>query len=87
LRFPAELPYPERMRFSRGRESAMPKRVAVLTVALCLVLAGCGFYRWEKPGAGDNDFKADSASCQSAGGTSSQAYTDCMRSRGWSLTQ
>ncbi len=55
----------------------------VLLVAALLGLAGCGLYKWQKPGAGDAAFKADSAACQRT--NNPDGYSPCMRQRGWTL--
>jgi hypothetical protein len=50
-------------------------------IALTALLAGCGFYRWEKQNASAADFQQDSAACEQ----SSQPghWEECMRSKGW----
>jgi hypothetical protein len=67
----------------------MNTKLLVLPLLLCLggMLAGCnlitGRYHWDKPGATDADFKADSAACQAGG---DQGFTGCMNAHGWTFT-
>jgi len=49
-----------------------------------LVLAGCGYYRWEKPGASSDDFKADQANCIQSGATGF-GFNGCMQQHGWTF--
>lgn len=60
-------------------------RARRILVLCCVVLglAGCGYYRWQKPGASSDDFKADQAAC-SQSGAAAASFNDCMKSRGWS---
>lgn len=60
----------------------------LLSVVLLLgVLAGCGFYRWEKPGAAAGEFQQDSQACQQQvqqqGQQSPNEWQSCMTGRGW----
>jgi hypothetical protein len=55
----------------------------ILAVTL-LGLGGCGLYKWQKPGADDMAYKADSAACQQA--RNPDGYTPCMQQRGWTLS-
>lgn len=57
----------------------MPRMVPI--VGLLLLLAGCGSYRWEKAGAGPEDFRRDSASCERQG--TAAEWDACMRGLGW----
>lgn len=58
------------------------RRVALLVV-VAATLAGCGTYRWEKPGAGEADFRRDSDAClQQPQGQ----WESCMKARGWQLS-
>ena len=62
---------------------AVLRRMGLLSVLLPLcALAGCGLYRWEKPGADDNAFQADSQACQRWG---TNTFNTCMQARGWVL--
>lgn len=36
----------------------------MITVAMCVVLAGCAPQRWNKPGGTDQEFQRDMASCR-----------------------
>ena len=56
--------------------------LAAATVATLVGLAGCGLYKWEKPGASDADFKTDSQACQQG---NPDGYDACMKQRGWSF--
>ncbi len=55
----------------------------VLLALALLGLGGCGLYKWQKPGADDAAFKADSAACQQT--NNPDGYSPCMRQRGWTL--
>jgi hypothetical protein len=52
---------------------------------LGLVLAGCGTYSWERPGATDAQFRADSQSCGDAPNRPAGDFEQCMRNLGWTL--
>lgn len=59
------------------------KRLALVLVMLGL--GGCGLYKWQKPGAGDAAFQADSAACQQT--RNPDGYSPCMQQHGWTLNQ
>ena len=60
------------------------RALAVLTIlGMALLLAGCGYYHWQKQGASNADFQADQAACQQSGATGF-AFNNCMLGRGWS---
>jgi len=46
-------------------------------------LGGCGLYKWQKPGADDAAFKADSTACQQI--RNPDGFAPCMQQRGWTL--
>jgi len=55
----------------------------LLLVVALLSLGGCGLYKWQKPGADDAAFKADSAACQQT--NNPDGYSPCMQQHGWTL--
>jgi hypothetical protein len=55
-------------------------RTIVVASALIL-LAGCGYYRWEKPGATSADFQRDSEACQQK--APQGQWQSCMRENNW----
>jgi hypothetical protein len=57
--------------------------LAAACAATLVGLGGCGLYKWEKPGADDAAFRADSGACQQV--QNPDGYDACMKSRGWSL--
>lgn len=61
----------------------MRSRTVLVLCCLALALGGCGYYRWQKPGASNDDFKADQATC-SQSGAGAAAFNACMKDRGWS---
>ncbi|HLZ64772.1 MAG TPA: hypothetical protein VKQ29_01010 [Aliidongia sp.] len=61
----------------------MTIRTSLLLAVATLSLAGCGLYKWQKPGADDVAFKSDSAACQQV--QNPDGYAACMQSRGWTL--
>jgi hypothetical protein len=69
----------ERFRMKNGMKI---KARLLLAVAVC-GLGGCGLYKWQKPGADDAAFKADSSACQQI--RNPDGYAGCMTSRGWAL--
>ena len=55
-----------------------------VTLAVTLVgLGGCGLYKWQKPGADDAAFRADSSACQQV--QNPDGFSTCMQSRGWTM--
>jgi hypothetical protein len=46
-----------------------------------LLLSGCGTYRWEKAGAGPDDFRRDDATCERQ--APSGQWEACMEGLGW----
>jgi len=67
--------------------SRMTNRMTIkprlLLVVAVLGLGGCGLYKWQKPGADDAAFKADSAACQQT--NNPDGYSPCMQQHGWTL--
>ncbi|HEV2676443.1 MAG TPA: hypothetical protein VGV37_18090 [Aliidongia sp.] len=61
----------------------MTTRARLLLAVAALSLGGCGLYKWQKPGADDTAFKADSGSCQQV--QNPDGYAACMQGRGWTL--
>jgi hypothetical protein len=75
------------------RDGGFPTlRIAVL-ILLIAGLAGCGSYRWQKPGYDRADFQRESEECrqQAAGGpppgggqpSADKLWENCMMGRGW----
>ena len=69
-----------------------------LTMALGLLLVGCGKHYWNKPGAADSDFNKDSMECarensvqmapnKDYGRVIADLYKMCLRARGWNRAQ
>jgi hypothetical protein len=54
---------------------------AGLLLVLLVSLAGCGTYRWEKPGAGAAEFRRDSETCQQQAPPGQ--WDSCMKGLGW----
>lgn len=60
----------------------MTRLLAILVLAG--LLAGCGYYRWEKPGATSADFQRDSDECQRI--AAQGQWSACMTGKGWHYT-
>jgi hypothetical protein len=56
-----------------------------LFLMLSAAVAGCGIYAWEKPGASDQEFRADSHSCEGAPNRPVGDFDQCMHNLGWTL--
>ncbi|MDB5363389.1 MAG: hypothetical protein JWO51_4686 [Rhodospirillales bacterium] len=69
----------ERCRMTNG----MKIRTRLLLALTLLGLGGCGLYKWQKPGADDAAFTADSTACQQI--RNPDGYAPCMQQRGWTL--
>ena len=65
-----------------------------LTLAIGLLLVGCGKHYWSKPGAADSDFNRDSLECarensvqmtpnKDYGLVIADLYRMCLKARGW----
>lgn len=61
----------------------MKTRARLLLAVTLFGLGGCGLYKWQKPGADDAAFKADSAACQQA--SNPDGFAACMQQHGWTL--
>jgi hypothetical protein len=57
----------------------------ILLFVIGCVCAGCGTYRWQKPGATDAGFKQDSAACERTHGDTAAGFDACMNEQGWKL--
>jgi hypothetical protein len=59
----------------------------ITIVLLAASLAGCGTYKWEKPGVAGADFRSESEECRqqpiAAGQEPGLAWENCMMGRGW----
>jgi hypothetical protein len=73
-------------------------RRSFITIAVGLLLVGCGKHYWNKPGAGFADFAQDSGGCaqenaiymsgnKSYGIVREDFYRACLRGRGWVRAQ
>jgi hypothetical protein len=76
---------------------SLPFRLG-LTMAIGLLLVGCGKHYWNKPGAADSDFNRDSMECarensvqmtpnKDYGRVLADLYKMCLRARGWNRAQ
>jgi hypothetical protein len=52
----------------------------LILAVIAVLLAGCGYYRWQKPGANQAAFQRESAECQAQ---ASGQWEACMNGRGW----
>ena len=64
-------------------KNGMTNKARLLLVVALLGLSGCGLYKWQKPGADEAAFQADSGACQQV--RNPDGYSSCMQSRGWTL--
>lgn len=63
--------------------NGMTIRTRLILAVTLLGLGGCGLYKWQKPGADDAAYKADSAACQQT--SNPDGYSPCMQQHGWTL--
>ncbi len=82
---------------TRVFQKSLPFRVG-LTIAVGILLMGCGKHYWNKAGSGASDFAKDSAECARENAVQMTANTDygiviadlykiCLKSRGWTRAQ
>jgi len=88
-----------KLKTSRGAlvRRSLPLRFG-LTLAIGLLLVGCGKHYWSKPGAADRDFNRDSLECarensvqmtpnKDYGLVIADLYKMCLKARGWNRAQ